>query len=179
MSSHEMLSNLIEGLKQNPEEDSHAAVAVMLKPVENDLEIFLVKRAEVPGDPWSGDMAFPGGKKVVHDRTLLETVTREVWEETKIELSDQEILGYLRPINSWVKEEMKVQPVIYRFDEKPEYILNYELTKAVWVPLSKLEETRQEATVKGWETQIFRYNDDVVWGLTYRMIERILEILNY
>ena len=173
-----MLSKLIEGLKQNPDESSQAAVAVLLRPLENDLEIFLVKRADVPGDPWSGDMAFPGGKKVVHDKTLLETVTREVWEETKIDLTDKKVLGYLESICSWVKEEMAVQPVIYFFDENSEYVLNYELSRAFWAPLSELVKTRQNAKVKKWNTQVFNYDDEIIWGLTYRMIERILEIIN-
>lgn len=173
MLSRVMLRKLADSLKQNPVEDSQAAVAIMLTAAKNDLELFIVKRADVPIDPWSGDMAFPGGKRVTHDRTLLETVTREVYEETSIDLSEQEVLGYMNSYNSWVRKEMTVQPVVYLFKEKPAYRLNYELTKAIWVPLGELVKTRRESKVKGFDTPVYTYNDDVIWGLTYRMIEAL------
>ena len=45
-----------------------AAVAVILRPGThggggNGTDILFIKRAEKPGDPWSGHMAFPGGHR--------------------------------------------------------------------------------------------------------------------
>ena len=62
MHPREAIQKLTEKLR-TPNEEAYAGVAIMLKPEDEDIELFLVKRAEVSGDPWSGDMAFPGGKK--------------------------------------------------------------------------------------------------------------------
>jgi 8-oxo-dGTP pyrophosphatase MutT (NUDIX family) len=123
-------------------------------------------------------MAFPGGKKTPGDRSLLDTVAREVREETGIELNGSRAAGFMDPLFSSVRRILCVQPIIYRFDEAPEVHLNYELTKYMWVPLTALRGSRAQAVVKGWEEPVFRVGCDVVWGLTYRMLEKILELLD-
>jgi len=173
----ESLEKLAERLRAGPDEEAHAAVAILVKPDEDDLEILLVKRAEVTGDPWSGDMAFPGGKKMPEDRGLVGTVAREVLEETGIDLRSVGAFGYMEPVLSSVRRNLKVQPVVYSFKEKPAVHLNYELTKYVWAPLSALRESRCQTVVKGWEGPVFRVDGEIVWGLTYRMLETILEML--
>ena len=171
-------SRLAGRLRPSPDESAQAAVAILVRPTHDDLEFFLVKRAEVPGDPWSGDMAFPGGKKTPGDRSLLDTTVREVREETGIDLNGFRAAGFMEPLLSSVRRTLCVQPVIYRLDEVPEVHLNYELTKYMWVPLTTLRGSRAQAVVKGWEEPVFRVGCDVVWGLTYRMLEKILELLD-
>ncbi len=178
MRPQDSFSRLAGRLRPSPDESAHAAVAILVRPTADDLEFFLVKRAEVPGDPWSGDMAFPGGKKTPGDRSLLDTVAREVREETGIDLNEASAAGFMEPLFSSVRRTLCVQPIIYRLDEAPEVHLNYELTKYMWVPLTALRGSRAQATVKGWEGPVFRVGCDVVWGLTYRMLEKILELLD-
>jgi 8-oxo-dGTP pyrophosphatase MutT (NUDIX family) len=170
-------SRLAGRLRPSPDESAHAAVAILVRPTPDDLEFFLVKRAEVPGDPWSGDMAFPGGKKTPGDRSLLDTVAREVREETGIDLKGSSAAGFMKPIFSSVRTTMCVQPIIYRLDEVPDVRLNDELTRYLWVPLTALRDSRSQATVKGWEEPVFKVGGEVVWGLTYTMLEKILEML--
>ncbi|MFH0849987.1 MAG: NUDIX domain-containing protein, partial [Candidatus Bathyarchaeota archaeon] len=124
----ESLEKLAAGLRVGPDEEAHAAVAILVKPNDDDLELFLVKRAEATGDPWSGDRAFPGGKKMPEDRGLVDTVAREVLEETGIDLWGVGTLGYMEPLFSSVRKTFRVQPIVYSFQEKPEIHLNYELT---------------------------------------------------
>ena len=57
------LEKLTGKLKPQPWGNAQAAVAILVKPKKDDLEFFLVKRAEVDDDPWSGDMAFPEARK--------------------------------------------------------------------------------------------------------------------
>ena len=40
-----------------------SAVALILQVRDGQLHILMIKRAEREGDPWSGHMAFPGGRK--------------------------------------------------------------------------------------------------------------------
>ena len=58
-----------------------AAVALVLRENAGDPEILLIRRAERKGDPWSGHMAFPGGREDARDESLLETALRETREE--------------------------------------------------------------------------------------------------
>ena len=158
--------------------DAWAAVAILIREEEDDYETLLVKRAVVPGDPWSGDMAFPGGKKAQNDRTLQDTVIREVQEETGIDLHHLIYIGGLPIIFSSMKPDRDVLPIVYLYEGRPEIKLNPELTAYRWVHLKELRASRTVAKVKGWEREVFKLGDDIVWGLTYRMLDKLLEMLD-
>eukprot|EP01104_Vermistella_antarctica_P008664 TRINITY_DN2186_c0_g1_i1.p1 TRINITY_DN2186_c0_g1~~TRINITY_DN2186_c0_g1_i1.p1 ORF type:complete len:193 (+),score=9.40 TRINITY_DN2186_c0_g1_i1:145-723(+) len=53
-------------------------------------EVLVLKRTVIESDPWSGHLAFPGGKREPNDETLLHTVVREVQEETSVMLAPEE-----------------------------------------------------------------------------------------
>lgn len=176
MHFNDRLSRLNRSLRKTPDEDADAAVAILIRPAADDLEVFIVKRAEVDGDPWSGDMAFPGGKKAAQDRGVLDAAVREVMEETGIDLKPLKPLGYMRPLTSWVRRTFRVQPVVYLLEGDPPITLNYELTKYIWTPIGELRKLRSQATVKGFDSPIYMIGDDVVWGLTCRMLDMLIEI---
>ena len=155
--------------------EAKAAVGVVFKRDNGELELLLVKRAEVPGDPWSGDMAFPGGKRGPNDNGLIETVTREVYEETSIDLSSGHFLGVMDPVGSTAKRGMTVLPMVFLLDEQPEIRINEELAYHLWTPFQGLVNSRGKALVKNrYDTDVFHVGDDVVWGLTFRMLERLI-----
>jgi len=155
--------------------EAKAAVGVVFKRDNGVLELLLVKRAEVPGDPWSGDMAFPGGKRGPNDNGLIETVTREVYEETSIDLCSGHFLGVMDPVGSTAKRGMTVLPMVFLLDEEPEIRINEELAYHLWTPFQGLVNSRGKALVKNrYDTDVFHVGDDVVWGLTYRMLERLI-----
>ncbi len=158
--------------------DAWAAVAILLREEEDDYETLLVRRAVVPGDPWSGDMAFPGGKKAPQDKTLRDTVVREVSEETGIDLDSLRYIGALPVLFSSMKPERDVLPIIYLYEGRPEIRLNSELTAYRWVHLKELRASRTPAKVKGWEGEVFKLGDDIVWGLTYRMLDNLLALID-
>ena len=60
-----------------------AAVAAIFTPT---LELLFMRRAEVSGDPWSGHLAFPGGRVDPTDRDDLHAAMRET-EEAQIQES--------------------------------------------------------------------------------------------
>jgi 8-oxo-dGTP pyrophosphatase MutT (NUDIX family) len=158
--------------------DAWAAVAILLREEVDDYETLLVKRAIVQGDPWSGDMAFPGGKKAPQDRTLRDTVVREVSEETGIDLDALTYIGALPVIFSSMKPDRDVLPIVYLYEGRPEIRLNSELTAYRWVHLKDLRTNRTTAKVKGWEGEVFKLGDDIVWGLTYRMLDNLLALMD-
>jgi 8-oxo-dGTP pyrophosphatase MutT (NUDIX family) len=177
LSPEEGVRRLKKSLRLEPDESAQAAVAILIRMNRNDFEFFLVKRAEVIGDPWSGDIAFPGGKKMPEDHGLLNTVVREVQEETSINLKGVPELGYMEPLESVVRRNIHVQPVVYLLDEKPQVNLNFELTKCMWVPMSDLMSSHSNTIVKGFNSPVYMAGGEVVWGLTYRMLERLFKIL--
>ena len=75
-------------------EGKHAAVALMLREREG-LEVFVIKRADRVGDPWSGHMALPGGRKEPTDEDAYDTARRETIEEVGVDLSEGKLLGRL------------------------------------------------------------------------------------
>src|SRR6478752_6570976 len=70
-----------------------AAVAAVLVPSPD--AVLLIRRAERAGDPWSGHMALPGGRREPEDADLVETARRETFEEVGLQLARSDLLGGL------------------------------------------------------------------------------------
>ena len=88
MSVLERMAAALEGLhpvRLEPR-DRHAAVALMLRERSGRLELLVIQRAEKAGDPWSGHMALPGGRREPGDRDAYDTARRETLEEVGIDL---------------------------------------------------------------------------------------------
>jgi 8-oxo-dGTP pyrophosphatase MutT (NUDIX family) len=177
LTPNSLIEKLTRQLALHPSGNAQAAVAILVKPKINDIEFFLVKRAEVDDDPWSGDMAFPGGKKNLQDQTVVDTAVREVLEETSIDLTEKNVIGFMEPIYSAVRKTLAVQPIVYLFDDYPPVELNHELTKYIWASLSEIRNGKTLAAVKDWEGPVYQVHGETVWGLTFRMLEKILKLL--
>ena len=63
-----------------------AAVSLLLSENFQGTELLLIERAHQDGDPWSGQMAFPGGRRELQDETVLDTAIRETAEEIGVHL---------------------------------------------------------------------------------------------
>lgn len=164
-------------LKTQGDVEVKAAVALLFRRADMDLELLLVKRALVPSDPWSGDMAFPGGKRGPQGEGLMETVLREVLEETGIDLNSSSFLGVMDVFFSAVRPGMGVLPFVFLVNGYPEVRLNEELTSYLWVPLGELKGSKGRALIKNFDVPVFHVEGEVVWGLTYRMIDKLLDML--
>ena len=155
-----------------------AAVAVLLSSEWSELRVLLVKRAVNPRDPWSGDIAFPGGKRHLDDGSLRDTVVRETMEETGIDLLRYELLGSMEIVNSNVKPEMFILPFVIVCDEAPHVKLDDELCSYFWAPIDQLKNSRCIAKAREWQVSAFLIYGEIVWGLTYRMLENLIAMLD-
>lgn len=175
------VKNLAELLKLfNPlseEQDAHAAVAVILRRGKRDWDFLFVKRVENPADPWSGQMAFPGGKRALNDVDLKQTVVRETLEETNIDLLDKSlsrILGVMYPFRSTQKPEMLILPFVTLLQKKPSIKLQRsELTEHVWISAETLVHSRSTIRFDFGEFPAYVVEGRAIWGLTFRILEAI------
>ena len=65
-----------------------AAVSIIIvKPnAPHDAQVLLIERSKNKNDPWSGHMAFPGGRYQDNDQDILSTAIRETLEEIGLDL---------------------------------------------------------------------------------------------
>ncbi|MGH7524260.1 MAG: NUDIX domain-containing protein, partial [Gemmatimonadales bacterium] len=81
-----LLAQLASHLPRESSDPTRAFAAVALVLAEEPDRLLLIRRAEREGDPWSGHLALPGGRRQESDSDLLATATRETREETGIHL---------------------------------------------------------------------------------------------
>ncbi len=74
---------------------SRASVAALLAPGEGGPDLWFILRAARDGDPWSGQVALPGGRMDAADPDSLHTAVRETREELGVDLEGAEVLGAL------------------------------------------------------------------------------------
>jgi 8-oxo-dGTP diphosphatase len=176
------IANITERLskqlrKLSDEQSANAAVALLVKDKSNPSSLF-VKRAQNPKDPWSGQIALPGGKREPKDNTLKDTAIRETLEETNINLIKGQFLGVMNVQESTPRPEIRVLPFVVLLDHDPTITLNeQELEKHYWISLEELAESRTIVTLSFGETSAYAVDDKVIWGLTYRILEELLQIL--
>ncbi len=169
-------------------ETRQAAVATILRPRPNHTEALFILRAVQEGDPWSGHMAFPGGHKDAVDRSLRHTAERETFEEIGLDLSQHaSYLGELNTIRANPRRtiDMAVTPFVYEL-HSDEFTLdpNYEVADVLWGSLDDMISgsslTSAEFEVRGRTEAFPGYGVDgqVVWGLTFRMLEQFFSLLD-
>jgi 8-oxo-dGTP pyrophosphatase MutT (NUDIX family) len=163
-----------------------AAVALIFRAgADGSPELLFIKRAEYPGDPWSGQIAFPGGREEAGDSSLEETAARETREETGIDLAREGtvigVLDDLRPMRIRLPAVV-VRPYVAVVHREEPLDLSSEVALAFWIPFGDLaqKESWQNDTVFARGVQInarvFRHDDHVIWGMTERILAQLLEL---
>lgn len=174
--------------------DARAAVALIVRPDPGPVAadpapggpaLLFVQRAEVEGDPWSGHMAFPGGRHEAGDEDLLATAIRETREETSLRLSREDVLGALDEAHPWTRHlpSIAVTPFVAWYEGDDEVRASDEVRDHVWVPLSALRarEHRSAFTLRRGDRvasfPTIEYAGYTVWGLTFEIVRRFLEVV--
>jgi 8-oxo-dGTP pyrophosphatase MutT (NUDIX family) len=160
------------------EQGANAAVALLLKPEKQDLNVLFVRRVENLADPWSGQIAFPGGKRDPKDTNLMETVVRETLEETGINILKRcHFLGVLTALSSRPRPELRILPFVILLEYEPLIKLSEkELQEFMWISLGEIAKHRGSARLSFGEAPAFIIGNVVIWGLTYRILEDLLDI---
>lgn len=168
-----------------------AAVAAILRQhPERELgtELFFIRRAEHPNDPWSGHIAFPGGRRDPGDASLLATAIRETREEVGIDLSPAHLVARLPDLPAFNRTKrgvLVVAPFVFALRGDVAVTPNHEVAETLWVPFQKLARGEGKGTYEWtWEGKTLTLpcirldpGQHVLWGMTYRMLETMLDAL--
>jgi len=158
---------------------ARGAVAVLVKEEADDLWLLMIRRHENPRDPWSGQMAFPGGHSNSRDRTLFDTAAREALEEVGIDVRRHRFLGCLRNVQP-KNAPMIVSPFIFLLTEKVRATTSREAREVVWIPVSFLLNVENVSSIrvpigdKEMPMGCYKYSNHIIWGMSFRIIREIV-----
>lgn len=160
---------------------SHAAVALILRETTQAVEILFILRATSPRDPWSGNIAFPGGH-IERDETPRAAAERETAEELGIDLTRAECLGRLDDV-AGAHLPVIVSCFAYLLSTEPIITPNNEVVRSFWTPLATLLEPQRQRlhrvefrgeTLERPAIDLLGPGQTLLWGITYRLVGRFL-----
>ena len=158
-----------------------AAVALIIRDVADGPTVLMIQRATFAGDPWSGQIALPGGRRETGDASLEATAIRETREETGVDLAAHgRILGRLDELqpSTPVLPAIAIAPYVALYDGDARLTLSAEVHDAFWVPMAELADAANGSDVelenRGARRTFpaFRHGEHVVWGLTERILRQ-------
>lgn len=171
--------------KKEAEYYRESGVALILTTIDEEVHCILMKRSVHPGNPHSGQISFPGGKKEDYDIDLEATARRETTEEIGIQLNNDDLLGKLTPIFIPVSK-FSVQPFVYFINGPLEFVpdplevdkvFTFEVKELLKTDIIKQKEIRlsQGFTQKG--VPYFDLNGETVWGATAMILAEFRQLI--
>ena len=170
--------------------DKRAAVALIVDSghSQHDPEIVFIERAYHAADPWSGQMAFPGGRCDPQDLNPLETACRETQEEIGVDLLAVDRLGRLDDLqgrHGGRSREMVISCFVFGTHGVDRFSPNHEVADVITLPISTLLDPSTQTEVPWPQAgRVFPgicvgAGDRVIWGLTYRFLLRFFSLLGH
>lgn len=169
---------------------AQAAVAAIFRPAADgsEVELLFIRRAERASDPWSGHIAFPGGRRDVGDAGLLATAVRETMEEVAIDLNRATRVARLPDVPAFTRGKRSALTVaawVFLVERDVVATPNEEVAETIWMPFGRLLRGEGRGTfLWTWdgntiELPCFRFQPaaHVLWGLTLRLVETMLDAL--
>jgi len=168
--------------------ETRAAVALVLREIEDasgpDLAALFIRRAEHESDPWSGHLAFPGGRIDPEDEDARAAAERETLEEVALDLRAARPLGELSDVLGHA-ESIRVSAFVYGIDGEPDLRPNYEVGELFWSPLAHLADPSRQAPREfsylehSMSLPTVRLLEDerapVLWGITYKFMDDFMQ----
>ena len=152
-----------------------AAVAIVLHETEDDgVRVLIIERARHDGDPWSGDLAFPGGRLEPDDADEQTAAERETLEEVGLDLSGARLLGRLDDRAARILP-LTVCAFVYAVDTVSDLVISDEVSEAFWIGVADLVDPDRhcEHRLSPMDARRFPAIDllgpgrPLLWGVTY------------
>lgn len=168
-----------------PGNGTQAAVSFILRDRKCGPEGLFIERSHRDGDPWSGNVGFPGGRVEQVDNSLRDTAERETREEVGLDLADAAFLGRLSDI-AGAHLPVRVACFVYLISGGEPLQLSDEVKETFWVSLEALREPARritaairfrERTVTTPAIILPEPDKPLLWGITYRLVSEFLEII--
>jgi len=169
-----------------------AAVALVLRERERQSEVLFIERSTRIGDPWSGHMAFPGGRVEPVDEDTRAAAERETLEEVGVSLVGAEYLGPLGDLQGNPKfrqHRLVVTAHVYHApDPGPLTLEEREVADALWVPLRWMLDADRHVGYRSQHAADVEFpgievgssdRSQVVWGLTYRFVDIFMGAIDH
>jgi len=172
-----------DSVSLEPADHQQAAVAVVLREGASGSELLFIERSTREDDPWSGHMAFPGGRVEAGDADTRAAAERETLEEVGVSLSGADYLGHLADLQGsprFRQNRLIVSAHVYSVKDPAPFVLDErEVATALWFPVQGLSDPERHVPYR---TPAMREVDfpgllvgepdrHVVWGLTYRFVD--------
>ncbi len=160
-----------------------AAVLSLFRRNRGRTEVFLIRRAERTGDPWSGNIAFPGGRRDAGDPDIRATVLREAEEEVGLSPGDLVgpplLIGTRAPANRpWLHVSVFVDVLAEEGGVGPTG-RNEEVAESFWAPMGELHESDAPVDVNSsigpLKVEALTFQGRIVWGFTRRVLLDLIE----
>jgi len=159
-----------------------AAVAAVLTHAR---QLLLMKRAEYPGDPWSGHISFPGGRVEPTDPSPFEAAKRETREELALDLSEAECIGRLDDLPTiGGLPDLVIRPFVFLIPSIPSLSPNREVSSTHWIDLEQLLSNRGRTVFQlthgenEWTLPCVDFDGQRLWGLTLLFVDDLLDRLD-
>jgi len=168
--------------------ESYACVVILLRGTRDDLEVGYIRRAVHEQDRWSGQIAFPGGKKDDKDENDMRTALRETQEEIGLTLDVSNYAGRLDDIQARKAGEVLdffIRPFVFFLDQEvTPTVAPDEVAEFFWVKLADLCHPSRQTTHKFQRNTMTLQMPAIdlqrelpLWGLTYFMTQNLLKRL--
>jgi len=159
-----------------------SSVLILFFPKNMQAHIIFIQRPKYNG-VHSGQIAFPGGKTEVSDKSMLHTALRETDEEIGVKTNDIKVIGslsklYIPPSN------FIVSPFVGYLDYEPDFIPDAkEVQEVVTIPVDELMNEHNfrmhdiDTSGLKYKVPCFYIQEKVIWGATSMIVNELLEVL--
>jgi 8-oxo-dGTP pyrophosphatase MutT (NUDIX family) len=164
-----------------------AAVAVVLHDGNDGIEALFIHRAVRAGDVWSGQIAFPGGRRDPGDADLLATAIRETMEEVGVDVSSAERLGVLDDLypRTPVLPPVVVRPFVFALTARPSVVVSSEVQDAFWVSFRALaapgvrgEVIVDHPGIPRRALPAYMLGNHTIWGMSERILTPLISLVS-
>lgn len=164
-----------------------AAVALILHEGDEGIEVLFIHRAVRAGDTWSGQTAFPGGRREPTDVDLRATAIRETREEVGVDLSNAEQLGVLDDLypRTPVLPPVVVRPFVFALTARPTIVFNAEVQDTFWVSFRALkvpgvlgEIIIDHPGIPRRVLPAYTLGNHIIWGMSERILTPLISLVS-